>query len=139
MTIMDILVIISLIASIASVILAIVAITLARTAEKDSHENFERTQKMMAEHYDKTKSVLAEIDKRAAVTEKTVRDSQEQLLNTVTSIIKETVIPKKQDMGEQFGIMFMQLMMQDPSAAKKIIETMKPLIELGKKDKQEDK
>lgn len=133
MSIIDVLTGVSLVASIVSLVLAIVAINFSKTAEKDSRGNFERTQKMMLEFYDKTKDVLAEIDKRATVTEKTVTDSQQQLLNTMTSLINETVIPKKQDIGEQLGIKFIEKLMKDPNNAGKMMETLVPLMELSQK------
>lgn len=138
MTIMDFLAIFSLIASIASVILAIVAITFSRSSEIHSRNNFTENQKMMADYYDKIKNVLAELDKRATITEKTVTDSHEKLLNTVTSLIQETIFPKKPDIGEQFGTMFLQLMIQNPEAAAKMLETMRPWIELTQKYKKEN-
>lgn len=89
---------------------------------------------MMVNYYEKTKDVLVEIDKRATVTEKTVTESQQQMLNTITSIINETVIPKKQDYGEQFAMLFMQTMMKDPESATKILDTMKPFMKGARKE-----
>lgn len=81
----------------------------------------------MAEYQDKTKDVLAEIDKRAAVIERTVTESQRHLMDTMTNIINETVIPKKPDAGEQMGLQFMQQMLANPAQAG---ESMKGLAEI---------
>ena len=104
-----------MVTGLASIVLAVVAMALARASEKMSQANFEKTQellqknynetqKMMFDIYDKTKDALAHIDKKAEVIENVVQRSQEQLMNTVTNLINETMIPKKQDIGEQFGI-----------------------------------
>lgn len=126
MDITQVLTVVSLLASGASLLLAIVAISFARNAEREIHDNFARTQDMMQSHHERTKEVLAEIDKRAAVTERTVTDAQDRLLTTMTSIINETVIPKKVNAGEQLGMLFMQQMMEDPDKAGTILEKMKP-------------
>lgn len=118
---------ISFLASITSLILAVVAIIAAKNSEKEVRANFERTQQVMADYQEKTKAVLAEIDKRAAVIEQTVTESQRQLMNTMTNIINETVIPKKIDLGEQVGLQFMQQMLTNPAQGG---ETMKGLTDL---------
>lgn len=109
--------VISLLSSIASLILAIVAIIAAKSSEREVRENFEKTQRVMMEYQERTKEVLAEIDKKSEVIERTVSESQRQLMNTMTNIINETVIPKKVDMGEQLGMQFMQQMMTNPEKA----------------------
>ena len=91
----DVAFIVSLVTGVSSVILAAFAIWFAKSAERESRANF-----------DKTRDVLAEIDKRAAVTEKTVSDSHQQLLTTVTNLLNQTVVPAKTDLGEQFGVEF---------------------------------
>ena len=125
MTIMEFLTIVALLGSGASLVLAIVTIFFARAIEKDTRSNFEETQQL-----------LAEIDKRATVTEKTVTETQNKLLETMTSIINQTVIPPKEDLGDQMGLAFMQMMMQDPAKAEKVLQTMMPLIEKGKESKK---
>ena len=120
----DFLLAFSLVASIVSVVLAIVAILFAKSVERDTRTNFDKTQRIMNEQHEKTKDVLSEIDKRAAVIEKTVLDSQERLLGTLTNIVNETVIPKKQDVSEQMGIMLMQKFLEDPSSAASMMEIM---------------
>ena len=119
--------VISFLASVTSLILAIVAIAAAKNSEREVRANFEKTQRVMAEYQDKTKDVLAEIDKRAAVIERTVTESQRHLMDTMTNIINETVIPKKPDAGEQMGLQLMQQMLANPAQAG---ESMKGLAEI---------
>lgn len=119
--------VISFLASVTSLILAIVAIAAAKNSEREVRANFEKTQRVMAEYQDKTKDVLAEIDKRAAVIERTVTESQRHLMDTMTNIINETVIPKKPDAGEQMGLQFMQQMLANPDQAG---ESMKGLADI---------
>ena len=69
--------VITVITGVVSVVLAVFAIWIGKSSERESRRNFERTQNAMREYNDKTKEVLAEIDKRAAVIEKTVTDSQQ--------------------------------------------------------------
>ena len=123
----------SIISSVFSIILAIVAITTSKNVEKQTQNNFDRTQSIMQEQYDKTKDVLAEIDKRAAVTEKAVNESQNKILSTINKIVDESIITKKQDLGDQLGMMFMQLIIQDPERGEKLFETLKPSITRNKK------
>ena len=127
-SIMDSIMWFTLISSIFSIILAIVAITTSKNVEKQTQNNFDRTQSVMQEQYDKTKDVLAEIDKRATVTEKAVNESQDKILSTINKIVDESIITKKQDLGDQLGMLFMQLIREDPERGEKLIESLKPLI-----------
>ena len=108
---------ITVVIGVVSVVLAVFAFLSAKSSERDSRENFDRTQNALREYSDKTKEVLAEIDKRAAVIEKTVTDSQQQLLDTVTNIVKETAVPTKPDLGEQMAARFLEIMATDPDKA----------------------
>ncbi|MVB15592.1 hypothetical protein D6V29_12525 [Vibrio cholerae] len=127
---------ISFLASIASLILAIVAIQAARNSEREVRENFEKTQKVMEEYQERTKAVLAEIDKKSAVIEKTVSESQRQLMDTMTNIINETVIPKKTNIGEEMGIKFMQQLMSNPQKAGDMMGALEPLIKMAELQKR---
>lgn len=122
---------VSLISGIVSVVLAIVAIHAAKVSEKEVRDNFEKTQKMLIEYESRMKATLAEIDKKSAIIEKTVSESQKDLMNTMTNIINETVIPKKQDMGEQMAAMFMSQLLSNPHEATSIVDAVKPIIELA--------
>ena len=123
----------SLLSSIASLVLAIVAIQMAKSSEQASRANFDKTQELMSQQYERTKDVLAEIDKRAAVVERTVSEAQTQMLGTLTRIINETIIPQRPDAGEEFAMVMMQKLMQDPDAADKIMGSIMPLIEHGQR------
>ena len=124
--------VIAFLASIASLILAVVAISAAKNSEKEVRDNFEKTQKVMSEYQERTKEVLAEIDKKSAIIERTVSESQKQLMDTMTNIINETIIPKKKDMGEEFGMQFMKKMMENPSQSGDMMAMLEPLMQLAK-------
>ena len=111
----DIPLIVSLVTGVISVTLAGFAIWLSKSNERESRENFEET-----------RNLLAEIDKRATVTEKTVAESQQQLLNTVTSLLSQTV-PTKPDIGEKLGMEFFKAILTDPTKGKEIAATMNNL------------
>lgn len=123
--------VIGLLASVTSLILAVVAIVAAKNSEREVRENFEKTQKVMSEYQEKTKEVLAEIDKRAAVIERTVSESQRQLMDTMTNIINETILPKKKDMGEEMGMQFMQQLMANPGQSGDMVAMLEPLMKLA--------
>ena len=105
MTAMELLSYTSLLVGIVSIVLAIVAITYARSLEKDSRENFNRAQQL-----------FAEIDKKTAIFQTVTSESQKQLLDTVTSLAN----PKK--LEEQYGQVFMENMMHDPSNTQKLLD-----------------
>ena len=130
-TLTQILTWLSLFVGVASLVLSCYTIWLARFTESETRLAFQRNEDRMREHYEKTKDVLAEIDKRAAVIDNTIQQSQQHLLQTVTTLLNETVIPKKPDMGEQLGMKFMESMMQDPKQMPKMLEMVKTLGALG--------
>ncbi len=132
---MSIIEVIAFLSSIASLILAIVAINAAKNSEKEVRENFEKTQKVMSEYQERTKEVLAEIDKKSAVIERTVSESQRQLMDTMTNIINETIIPKKKDMGEEMGMQFMQQLMANPNEAGSMMSALEPLMKMAETKK----
>ena len=117
---MDISFTVSLITGVVSVVLAVFAIWLGRSAERESRANFE-----------KTRDVLAEIDKRASVIEKTVTESQQHLLNTVTNLLNQIAVPTKPDVGEQLGMEFLKNLMSDPSKAAQTLAALEPLLNLS--------
>ena len=126
--------VVSLIASLASLILAMVTIHAARSSEKEVRDNFEKTQKMMVDYESRIKDVLSEIDKKSAIIEKTVSESQKDLMATMTNIINETVIPKKEDMGEQFAMMFVQQLLTNPEQASGMMEALQSFIDMAQKE-----
>ncbi len=52
----------------------------------------------------------------------------------MTNIINETVIPKKEDMGEQFAMMFVQNLLTEPEKAGDMMKTLQPFIDMAQKD-----
>ncbi len=136
MTYMDVLTVLSLLVGLVSIGLAVFAMQFAKKSEEQSRDNFERTQDMMRSFYDKTKDLLNEVDKRTSVTEKAISSSQQQLLSTMTSIVNETVIPKKQDVGEQIGLMFFQQLLSNPKEAGGMMEALKPFMDMVEQDKK---
>lgn len=124
----------SLVSNIVSLVLAIVAIQAAKSSEKEVRDNFDKTQKMMIEYETRMKDVLAEIDKKSAIIEKTVSESQRELLNMMTNIINETVIPKKTDMGEQFATKFMEQLFLNPEQASGMMGILQPFIEMSQNE-----
>ncbi|MCV6608603.1 MAG: hypothetical protein OIF32_10350 [Campylobacterales bacterium] len=127
---------ISFVASIASLILAMVAISTARASEREVRENFEKTQKVMEDYQARTKEVLADIDKKSAIIERTVSESQKQLMDTMTNIINETVIPKEKNMGEEFGMQFMNQLMSNPSQANDMMGALEPLLKMAEQQEK---
>ncbi len=108
--------------------MAIVAITTSKNLERQTQNNLDRTQSFIQEQYDKTKDVLAEIDKRSTITENTVNESLKKILGTTNKTVDEYIVGKNQDLGDQLEFMLMQLIKQDPERAEKLFESLKPLI-----------
>ena len=134
--------IVSLVVGIVSIVLAVVAMDSSKKAEQQSLHNFEKTQdllkqnyeatqKMLQENYEKTKELLAEIDKKAAVIDSVVQRNQEQMMNTLTNIVNETVIPKKPNYGEQLGVEWLKGMLANPGSMKSSIEGLSALKEFA--------
>lgn len=98
---------VSVIIGVVSVVVAVFAMRQASGAARESRENFE-----------KTRDLLAEIDKRAAVIEQVVAESQRELLDTV----KKLAIPEKPDANEQLGLEIIKSMMQNPSGMREVFE-----------------
>ena len=113
---MDIPIVVSLVVGFVSLVIAAIAMALGLLAQRESRSN-----------YDRTKEVLAEIDKRAAVIEKTVTESERQLLETV----RRLVIPEKPDIGEQVGIEMAKAMFDDPDKITNMMKTMKELQDIS--------
>ena len=112
---------------ITSIVLAIVAISTSKSAERESREN-----------YQKTKDVLAEIDKRSAVIESTVTENQQQLLDTVTNLLQETAAPPKANMEEQFMGALMQTMLTDPAKGSEIMKGLMPFVEMSQRQESQN-
>lgn len=96
MNLIDILTILSLFVGIASIVLAIVSMKSAASSERRSQENFEKTQKMMNDIYDKTKDLLHEIDVKSSSISGMVEKNQTQL-TTLFSNVLEKVLPSQNE------------------------------------------
>jgi Na+-transporting NADH:ubiquinone oxidoreductase subunit NqrC len=112
----------SLVASIASIILAVVAILLSLSSEQRSQQN----------HF-KTVELLAQVDKRAEITEKTVGEHFEKLMGTVLDIVNTATTDKevraaeiKAKSEENSGKIQMKLM-----------DNLTQVVQSGEKDKVE--
>lgn len=115
--------ILSLIVGIVSIVLAIVSMVASKRAEQQSLHNFERTQVL-----------LAEIDKKAAVIDSVVQRNQEQMMDTLTNIVNETIIPKKRNYGEEIGAQFLLgLLNGNAENAQNSINTLGALADLMEK------
>lgn len=88
---------VSVIIGAVSMTVAVFALWQASQAARESRENFQRT-----------KDVLAEIDKSATVTEKILAENQRELLDTV----KRLAIPEKSEADEQMGVEITKAFMQ---------------------------
>ena len=107
---------VSLIVGVVSVVVAAFAMRQANAAAKESRQNFE-----------KTRDLLAEIDKRAAVTEQIVAENQRDLLDTV----KKLAIPEKPDMGQEIGLAIMTKLLENPEGMSNSLEQFAKLAEFG--------
>ena len=106
---MDWIAIVSLVVGLASIILAISAIVISLLV------------------YDRTKNVLADISKQAAVIEGTVSETQGKLLDTVTAIAK----PREETQQDKLLSAFLPAIMQNP-------RLLQQMIELGTQRRQEE-
>ena len=136
--------IISLIVGIISIVLALVAMYSSKKSEQQSLHNFEKTQellqknyeatqKLLQDNYDKTKDLLAAIDKKAAVIDSVVQKNQSQMMDTLTRIVNETVIPHKQDVSEELAAQFLRGFISDSEQAQSSLKNLGALAELVEK------
>ena len=131
MGLLDVISVLSLFVGLVSIVLAIYTMISSNRSEERSKENFHKTQEMVREFYDRTKELLNEIDKRSNAIETVVTSSQEQLLSTITTIVNETVIPKKEDTSEKMTMLFLQQLIQNPKGAAEMMTALQPIIELS--------
>lgn len=87
----DILAWVSLFVGVVSIVLALISMKAASNSEKNSQENFEKTQKMMNEIYDKTKDLLHQIDTKSSVISNSVDKSIIQLTNLFSNVLDRVV------------------------------------------------
>lgn len=105
---------VSVIIGAVSMAVALIAMWQANTAARESRANFE-----------KTRDVLAEIDKRAAVTEQIVAENQKELLDTV----KRLAIPEQPDVSDQMGVALMTKLLENPEGLGDSLEQIMRLAE----------
>ncbi len=109
--------------------------SLTKSSEKEIRDSFSRQEDRMREQHEKVQALLAEIDKRSSVTETGVRESQDKLLNTLSTLLHKTAVPKEEDIGEKFAMMFMQQVVSNPKNANNMMSALQPFIEMSQKNK----
>ena len=97
-----------------SIFMALTAIIVSLRQAKDTREN-----------YEKTKEVLAQIDKKSEVIQTFVADNQRELLDTVRAL----AIPEKPDLSEAFALQFFSQLMQNPEKVNSAIPTLMEITE----------
>ena len=97
----------SLIVGIVSIVLALVAIW---------HST--RSERLSVEYYVRTKDVLAEIDKKAAVIDNTVSSTQAKLVDTVIAIAK----PRDVTEDEKIKAFVLEIVQQKPELLERILD-----------------
>ena len=100
MNIMDVLTIISLIVGIVSIVLAIISMISATNSEKRSQENFEKTQNMMNEIYDKTKDLLHNIDIKSSTISGMVERNQTQLTTLFANVLDKALPNQNKELSK---------------------------------------
>ena len=93
----DIVIIVSIISSISSIILAIFAILFSMRVEKRLKKNFLRLKDVMDNNHERTKEVLANMDREADGIKTTVYESQTELQETLKNIMDDCDISVKQE------------------------------------------
>jgi|SRR5574344_975821 len=87
----DILAWISLIVGIVSIVLAVVSMISSSNFEKMSQENFEKTQTMMNDIYDKTKDLLHQIDNKSTLINSSVERNTTQLTILFSNVLDKVI------------------------------------------------
>ena len=93
----DIVVIVSIISSISSIILAIFAILFSMRVEERLKKNFLRLKDIMDNNHERTKEVLANMDREAEDIKTTVYNSQTKLQESLKNIMDDCNISGKQE------------------------------------------
>ena len=100
MNIMDILTVTSLIVGIISILLAVISMVSASNSERRSQNNFEKTQKMMNEIYDKTKDLLHSIDIKSSNISGMVEKNQTQLTTLFANVLDKALPNHSKDLSQ---------------------------------------
>jgi hypothetical protein len=85
----DLVATVSIISSVASITLAIFAIWFSMRVDERLKTNFLRLKKVMDDNHERTKEVLADIDREADAIKSTVYKSQSELQKALENIIDE--------------------------------------------------
>lgn len=92
----DLVAIVSIVSSVVSIVLAVFAILFSRRVENRLKKNFLRLKDVMDENHERTKDVLKNIDNEADAIKSTVYESQAELKETLTNIMENCDIGKKE-------------------------------------------
>jgi hypothetical protein len=93
----DIVIVVSIISSISSIILAIFAILFSLRVEERLKKNFLRLKYVMDNNHERTKEVLANMDREADEIKTTVYESQTELQEALKNIMDNCDISVKQE------------------------------------------
>ena len=104
-----------LILGVLSAVLALIAIWIAKSDGREHRDDCRRTM-----------DSLSEISKSVAVTENTVTEHQQQLIDTVTSLLREKVSPTKHEMSDEYVL----TLPSNPNETKKLIQYLQARSEL---------
>ena len=142
----DILAWISLIVGIVSIVLAVVSMISSSNFEKMSQENFEKTQTMMNDIYDKTKDLLHQIDNKSTlinssvernttqltilfsnVLDKVIQDQNVKELPDITNeeTLKKVMVKEKlsnNDISNQIALQLLPELIKNPDSLEKLFE-----------------
>ena len=91
-----------------------------------------RAERESRANYDRTKDVLAQIDTKAAVVETVVKENQQQLLDTITSLL----VPNRDTMDEKMGMAILDAMMKNPQGMGPMLQQIQQLQALGNQDER---
>jgi hypothetical protein len=102
MNITEVLTVISLIAGVTSIVLAITAMIFAKSAEKDSKENFVKTQTLLNDTHEKTKDLLHQIDIKSAIINEVVQNNMSQLTALFMNVLDKVLEPSIDEKMEEY-------------------------------------
>jgi hypothetical protein len=112
---------------------------LARLTDRETRDLFDKMQEQLSRQHERTKDVLAEIDKRAAVIDKVVTVAQQKMLETLTTVLQGVVLPQRPAFGEQMTALLFQSLLEDPTKTSRVMDKLTPFIELGQRMQNQNK
>jgi uncharacterized protein Yka (UPF0111/DUF47 family) len=135
----------SIIIGTASIVLAAVAILFSVSYERRSAQNFKETQEIMRSFEDRSKVLLSDVDKKAAIIEKVVQKNQDQMMDTLLKILTETLIPQQSHVIRDSFANFVNNLSDKPenmqmlfNLLKDILRTMKSYYEIDDEIAEEE-